>query len=88
MTEINFQPVFDYIDKTFDLRLDFKLDQFKKEFLAEVRAEIRELRDQISNAVAEQKRFNDELHVANSRVGRLESWAEPVGKKLNIPFQY
>jgi hypothetical protein len=80
MTEINFQPVFDYID--------LKFIQFKEEILVEVRAEMREMKDQIANSVTEQKRFNDELQVANSRIGRLEGWAKPVGGKINIPFQY
>lgn len=92
MTEINFQPVFDYINKTFDqvleVKLRFEFEKFRKEILTEVRAELREMKDQIANMVSEQKRFNDELQVSRNRVGRLEGWAEPVGRKLNIPFQY
>jgi len=80
MTEINFQPVFDYID--------LKFAEFKEDILIEVRAELREMKDQIANLTTKVESTNSEMIVANHRIRRLEGWAEPVGNKLHIPFQY
>lgn len=77
MTEINFQPVFEHIDKSTQL--------LKEEILYVVRSEarndLREIRTDIANLSGQVKDFTDEMHVSNYRVTRLEEWQSQWAKK-------
>lgn len=79
MTEINFQPVFDYIDQNNHV--------LKEDILFEVRAGLREIRTDVANLAGQVKDFHDEMSVMGFRVNRLETWAGPAGKKLNLPLE-
>jgi hypothetical protein len=77
-TQINFQPIFDYLDT----RFKEEFENFRLEF----RAEFDPIKISIDNLSREVKETREELQVANHRVDRLEHWAKPVGKKVRIPI--
>lgn len=79
MTQINFQPIFDYIDQNNQV--------LKEEIMVEVRAELRGINTRIDNLTGQVKKFNDEMLISGHRLDRLEHWAKPVGDKLNIPIE-
>ena len=97
MTEINFQPVFEYIDtkfaenntKIFSSVLKY-IDESKGEILSAIRLEVasdlREIRTDIANVAGQVSDLSDEMRISNHRVTRLEEWALPVGKKLSLPL--
>ncbi len=79
MTEINFQPVFDYLENEFKPEL-------KKELRAEIREEFSGPITSIANLAGEIKSLREDMKISNHRVTRLEEWAIPVGKKVDIPL--
>ncbi len=79
MTDINFQPIFDYIDQN-----NIVLEE---SIMTKVRTELREMKASIANLVTEVKIIKDELIISNHRHLRMEHWAKPVGDKVNIPFE-
>lgn len=79
MTEINFQPVFDYIDQNNVV--------LKEDILLEVREEIRPLKTAIANLAGDVKTIKEEMVISNHRTKRLEEWAGPVGKKVGLPLE-
>ncbi len=80
MTEINFQPMFDYFDHV----LDKKLSEQKQDILSEIRNEFNGRFDGISKQLLD---LTQEMHVNNHRIYRLENWADVVGLKTKIPFE-
>lgn len=80
MTEINFQPVFDYLDE--------KLESHKEEIMTAVRAELYDIKTNLANLAGEVKDFREEMKISNFRTTRLEEWAVPVGNKLNLPIEF
>ncbi len=80
MTETNFQPIFDYLDNHFRLEIIQDIeDRFGSRFdnLANIMDEV--LREVVA--------MREEQTINNHRFLRLEGWAKPVGRKVNIPFE-
>lgn len=80
MADINFQPIFDYIDQNNQV--------LKEEIMVEVRSELRGMKTNITNLVTEVKNIKDQLIISNHRTTRLEDWAKPVGDKVGIPIEF
>lgn len=80
MADINFQPIFDYIDQN--------NHTLKEEIVVAVRAELREIKTTIANMATDIRTLKEEMFVANHRIRRLEGWAQPVGAKIDIPFVF
>ncbi len=76
MNEINFQPIFDYIDNAL------------KEQSLVLRDEIRVVQTQVANLAHTVGEMRQELQVSSYRHDRLEAWAPKVGKKTGIPFEF
>lgn len=78
MTKDNFQPIFKYLDKM-EIRI-------KEDLIDVIHKELRPVKTAIANLAGEVRQIREENAVANHRFKRLEDWAKPVGKKLDIPF--
>lgn len=78
MTEINFQPIFDYIDEKVD-PLEVKVTSLQTSF--------NNLQTTMDKLVKKDKNLDEEKIIANYRVTRLEQWAKPVGEKTQISFE-
>ena len=76
---MDFQPIFDYIDQN-----SIKL---KEDIMTEVREEIRPIKTTLANVMAEMEGIRTDNAIANHRIKRLETWAEPVGNKVGIPIK-
>ncbi len=79
MADINFQPVFDYIDQSI-LPL--------KEDILTVKNDMREVKTAVANLSTEAKNYNEELLVSGHRLDRLEGWGKKVGSKVGIPLKF
>lgn len=84
MSEINFQPIFDYINKA----LQIALDEQKEGLVSIIDQRFLEVTTQIANLSQQVQSFHQEMAVANHRFTRLETWAPKVGDKTNIPFEF
>jgi uncharacterized coiled-coil DUF342 family protein len=80
MTDINFQPIFDYIDES-----NAKL---KEEILTEVRSELRDVKTAVANLSGQVKQYHEEMLVSGHRIDRLEDWAKIVGEKIGVPITF
>lgn len=80
MQEINFQPVFDYIDQNSVV--------LKEEILSAVDLRLVEIRTDIANLSGQMKDFREEMLISSHRTDRLEAWAKRVGKKVDIPIEF
>ncbi len=78
MADMNFQPIFDYIDQN--------SQKLKQDIMIEVRGELSGMKISLANLSADVKGLREEMAVANHRVKRFEDWAEPVGKHLGMPI--
>lgn len=81
--QIDYQPIFDYIEANNAVLEESILDK--------VRAEFNPKFDRIfglfDGMTARLSKYDDETPIANLRTGSLEKWAKPVGKKVGIPFK-
>ena len=85
---MNYQPIFDYIDKSLKI--------IKQEIIAEITTEIRaEFQPQFDILIRgfdtlsrETKEFRQEQIVSGHRIDRLEDWAKPAGDKLGLPISF
>lgn len=80
MADINFQPVFDYIDEA--------KKEIKEDVRVELRAELRDVKTSISNLSSQVKKYCEEMLVSGHRIDRLEQWAEQVGNKVGVPIAF
>jgi|GEM_PF-2766411 len=79
MADINFQPIFNYIDQA--------VIPIKEE-IAELRADMRLVKTTVVNMAGDIKTLKEEMMGANYRIKRLEDWAGPVGRKVDIPIEF
>lgn len=80
MSDINFQPIFDYIDES--------NKALKEDLLMEVRGEMRDVKSAIANLSAQVKKYHEEMLVSGHRLDRLEEWAKAVGQKIGLPISF
>jgi hypothetical protein len=80
MSDINFQPIFDYIDNS--------QNELKQDLVSLMDGRFDEVKTQIANLTHQVQRFNDESQVSKYRLDRLEGWAGKVGNKTNIPIEF
>ena len=76
MSEINFQPIFDYIDTAL------------KEQSFQLGSRIDAVQTQVANLATQVQTLTQEVRVSNYRLDRLEDWAPKVGDKTSIPFEF
>jgi hypothetical protein len=79
MSDINFQPIFNYIDNS--------IRPLNEQF-GEFRHELSDVKVQVANLAHELSEMRQELHVSNHRLDRIESWVPKVGDKTGIPFEF
>lgn len=79
MTDINFQPIFDYLD-----------NQFKQSLMTEIRDEFNGkfnvVQISIDAVLKEVVAMRQEWATMHHRFNRLEDWAKPAGNKIELPF--
>lgn len=80
MSDINFQPIFDYIDET-NRGLEQRL-------IDKIESELRDVKTAVANLSSQVKNYHEEMMVANHRLERLEKWAEQVGQKVGVPIVF
>lgn len=84
MSKINFQPVFEYIDKT-------KID-LKTELIDEIVAEFHSRFDGVTNLIdslsKDVKDYHDESRIMSYRIERLEDWGKKASKKIQTPINF
>lgn len=83
MEPINFQPIFDYIDRAIQ---DLKTE-LTTLIRTEIRSEMGEVKTQIANLSAQVKKHDEDSHISNYRLDRLENWATHAGKKIHLPIK-
>ncbi len=81
MTEINFQPVFDYIDA-----LETKIDPLV-ERIDDLGHKFDNLQSAVDKSLTDLRNINEEKVITAYRTKRLEEWAKPVGEKVEVPFE-
>ncbi len=84
MSDTNFQPIFDYIDKTNE---QLKED-LKQEIMVEVRSELGGIKTAVANLSNQVKSYHEEMLVSGHRIDRLEDWAVQVGQKVGVPIVF
>ena len=84
MSEINFQPIFDYVDKA----LEIALDEQKEGLVALMDERFFVVNTQIANLATEVKDMRQEMYASNHRHDRVATWAPKVGDKTGIPFEF
>jgi uncharacterized coiled-coil DUF342 family protein len=84
MSDINFQPIFDYIDQNNQVLED--------EIMGKVRTvlqeELGDIKTSITNLSAQVKQYHEEMLVSGHRIDRLEDWAKQVGQKIGVPITF
>jgi uncharacterized coiled-coil DUF342 family protein len=76
MSDINFQPIFDYIDES-----SAKLKE-------DLRIDLTDVKTSIANLSAQVKKYHEEMLVSGHRIDRLEEWAKTVGEKVGLPISF
>ena len=84
MADINFQPIFDYID---DSNKGLKED-LKEGLMTEMRTELKDIKTSIANLSAQVKKYHEEMLVSGHRIDRLEEWAKTAGEKIGLPISF
>lgn len=82
--EINFQPIFDYIDesaKNLEERLVKKIENT-------IQFEVRDVKASIANLSFQVKKYHEEMLGTGHRIDRLEDWAKIVGEKVGVPVKF
>ena len=77
MENINFQPVFDYIDQT-EKRL--------KEELAS-KADLKHLQDTVDEIAKGFKDNDEKVKVVDAKAERIEHWVIEASKKIDLPYR-
>ena len=80
MSDVNFQPVFDYIDQA--------KNEIKEDILTEVKAELGDVKTSIANLSSQVQKYHEEMLVSGHRIDRLEDWAKVVGEKVGVPISF
>jgi peptidoglycan hydrolase CwlO-like protein len=79
MADINFQPLFEYLDEKF-AKNDERFDQLEK------RLDV--LQTSVDNLAKQVQEFQQEMIVNRKRLEKLEAWAKHVSEKLGIPLPH
>lgn len=80
--KIDYQPIFDYIDKR---QTEFH-EELRTEFA--LQTDINDVKTMIANVSSQIAEFHQEMAVNNYRVTRLEDWAKFVGNKIDLPLTF
>ena len=80
--KIDYQPIFDYIDKS---RAEFH-EELREEFV--LKTEFNEIKTMIANLTSQVQNFQQEMAINNHRVTRLEDWAKFAGPKIDLPITF
>jgi hypothetical protein len=81
MENINFQPVFDYIDKT------------KEEIIGEImgqvatKEDIRGLQSSIDGLAKQTKDNTEKVAGADAKASQLEGWVIQAAEKIEVPYK-
>lgn len=78
MQNINFQPVFDYIDHS--------KEELKEEILTEFNGKLSNINTSIANLATEVRDLKEEVSISNHRLDRAENWIDTAAKKIRVPF--
>ncbi len=78
MDQINFQPLFEYLDEKFGA-VDERFDH--------VEERLENLETSADNVSKEMKETREELRVSNHRHDKTEDWVTRVAPGVGIPFE-
>lgn len=81
MENINFQPVFDYIDEA--------EKRIKTEIMEKVasKKDIEDLQNHIDFLAKQTKDAGDKAAVADAKANKVERWVIQAAEKVNLPYQ-
>ena len=76
MVEINYKPIFDYIDQT------------KKELKEELasKADLKRLQDTVDGIAKNFKNNDEKVIIVEAKSERIEHWVIDASKKINLPY--
>ena len=81
MENINFQPVFDYIDnKVSELKTDLASTVASKE-------DIKNLQKHIDGLAKQTKEAGEKATVADAKANKVEKWVITAAEKINLPYK-
>ncbi len=78
MEQINFQPVFDYIDKNNSI--------LKEDIMVEVRSGISGIKTAVADLASDVKSLREEVKSSHHRHDKTESWINKAAPAIGIPF--
>lgn len=79
MDQINFQPIFSYIDDS--------LNPLKAD-IAQVKSDMADVKTAVANLSHQVQKYHEEMLVSGHRLDRLEEWAVQVGQKVGVPIVF
>lgn len=83
MDNINFKPIFDYIDQSTE-----SLRQELKEGLGGLatKEDVKGLQTAISNLASQTLDNSNKVTLLDGKANRLEAWVIPAAKKIELPY--
>jgi hypothetical protein len=79
--EVNFQPVFDYIDE----KLGEQSELLRSELA--LKEDVRRIQETLDSFATGYKNYGDNLKVVENKACRLETWALKVAEKTETPYE-
>jgi hypothetical protein len=81
MENINFQPVFDYIDQKVDeLKTDLKNELASK-------SDVNNIQISLDGYAKQSKDYYQEVTVLIAKVNRMEQWIQRVAEKVGVEYK-
>ncbi len=81
MQDINFKPIFDYIDgKVDELKADLKVELATKK-------DIEGLENHIDLLAKQTKEAGEKATVADAKSNKVEHWVLQAAEKINLPYK-
>jgi len=80
MENINFQPLFDYIDKA--------IDKVKEDLIEKLasKEDLRRLQRTIDSFAKNYKHYGENLKVVENKAQRVETWVISASGKIQVPY--
>ena len=78
----DFKPIFDYLD---EMKSELTKD-ITTSVTASLGGKIDKLQTSVDGFAKDVKKFDQERLAQNNRIEKLETWAKPIGDKLQMPL--
>ena len=81
MSDTNFQPIFDYIDKS---KEDLKVELLE---VIATKEQIKNLQDSVDAFARESKNHKQEDVIHKAQTSRIEKWVITAAEKIEVPYE-